>query len=169
MSNTQMSSLDRSFIMNLTERRLLYTTYLVKQSPVYNRQFCISKMSLSYEGLTVFILSCLRAVYDLKKIAYEPKHKISNNMVCATSKASDQLEYSMSVKLLPVLHFEFLCLKGGCTGSHESTPVKMPHCWKSYVMAHIHIEMFTSCLYIFNLSRKSLIVLRNNFSACDIG
>ena len=71
-------------------------------------------------------------------------------------------------KLLTVLHFEFLSLKGGCTGSHESTPVKMPHCWKSYVMAHIHIEMFTSCLYIFNLSRKSLIVLRNNFSACDV-
>ena len=33
-------------------------------------------------------------------------------------------------------HFEYLNLKGGCTGSSESTLVKMPHCWKSYVAAH---------------------------------
>ena len=43
------------------------------------------------------------------------------------------LEYSMSVKLLTEHHLEFLILKGGCTGSSESTQVKMPHCWKSYL------------------------------------
>ena len=32
-------------------------------------------------------------------------------------------------------HLEFLSLKGGCTGSSESTLVKMPHCWKSHAMA----------------------------------
>ena len=37
------------------------------------------------------------------------------------------LEYSMSVKLLTEHHLEFLSLKGGCTGSSESTLVKMPH------------------------------------------
>ena len=37
----------------------------------------------------------------------------------------------MSVKLLTEHHLEFLSLKGGCTGSSESTLVKMPHCWKS--------------------------------------
>ena len=82
----------------------------------------------------------------------EPRHEISNNVVCATSKASDQpahmrslirqslclsLEYSMSVKLLTEHHLEFLSLKGGCTGSSESTLVKMPHCWKSHVTAHM--------------------------------
>ena len=36
--------------------------------------------------------------------------------------------YSMSVKLLTEHHFEFLSFKGGCTGSSESTLVKMPHC-----------------------------------------
>ena len=36
------------------------------------------------------------------------------------------LEYSMSVKLLSEHHLEFLCLKGGCTGSSESTLVKIP-------------------------------------------
>ena len=47
------------------------------------------------------------------------------------------LEYSMSVKLLAEHHFEFLRLKGGCTGSSESMLVKIPHCWKSHVTAHI--------------------------------
>ena len=47
------------------------------------------------------------------------------------------LEYSMSVKLLTEHHLEFLSLTGGCTGSSESTLVKMPHCWKSHVMAHL--------------------------------
>ena len=43
----------------------------------------------------------------------------------------------MSVKLLTEHHWEFLSLKGGCTGSSESTLVKMSHCCKSYVVAHI--------------------------------
>ena len=45
------------------------------------------------------------------------------------------LDYSLGVKLLAEHHSEFLTLKGGCTGSSESTLVKMPHCWKSHVMA----------------------------------
>ena len=36
------------------------------------------------------------------------------------------LEYSMRVKLLTEHHVELLSLKGGCTGSFESTLVKMP-------------------------------------------
>ena len=43
----------------------------------------------------------------------------------------------MSVKLLTEHHLEILSLKGDCTGSSESTLVKMPHCWKSSVVAHI--------------------------------
>ena len=39
-----------------------------------------------------------------------PVREISNNVVCATSKASDQ---------------------------SESTLVKMPHCWKSHVKAQL--------------------------------
>ena len=68
----------------------------------------------------------------------------------ATNKASDQpahtcslirafdksLDYSMSVKLLIEHQLEFLSLKGGSTGSSESTLFKMPNCWKSYVGAH---------------------------------
>ena len=43
------------------------------------------------------------------------------------------LEYSGSVKILT----EFLSLKGGCTGSSESTLVKMPYYWKTHVAAHM--------------------------------
>ena len=43
----------------------------------------------------------------------------------------------MIVKLLTEHHLEFLSLKGGCRGSSESTRVKMPHCWKSHVTAHL--------------------------------
>ena len=42
----------------------------------------------------------------------------------------------MIVKLLTEHHLEFLNLKGGCTGSSESTLAKMPQCWKSHVTAH---------------------------------
>ena len=45
----------------------------------------------------------------------------------------------MSGKLLTEHHLEFLSLKGGCTGMYESTLVKMPHCWKSHVVAQVQI------------------------------
>ena len=43
----------------------------------------------------------------------------------------------MNIKLLTEHHLMFLSLKGGSTGSSESTFVKMPHCWKSHVTANI--------------------------------
>ena len=46
----------------------------------------------------------------------------------------------MSVKLLTEQHLEFLCLKGGCTGSPKSTLVKMSHCWKPNVMAQMVLQ-----------------------------
>ena len=71
-------------------------------------------------------------------------------MVCTTSKGSNQPAHTrclvsafaghlniLTVKLLTEQHLEFLSLKGGCTGSPESRLVKMPHCWKSHVRAHI--------------------------------
>ena len=95
---------------------------------------------------------------------YEPRHEISNNVVCATSKASDQpayaqsdqrlcqsLEYSMTVKLLTEHYLQFLRLKGGFTGSSESTLERMPHCWKSHVPARITFLYAQNvlCLIIF--------------------
>ena len=47
------------------------------------------------------------------------------------------LEHSTTVKLLTEKHLEFLSFKGGCTGLSESMPKKMPHFWKSHVVAHM--------------------------------
>ena len=43
----------------------------------------------------------------------------------------------MSLELLTEHRLEFLSLKGGCTGSSESTTVKMPHFWKSHIAAQL--------------------------------
>ena len=58
-------------------------------------------------------------------------------MVCAQSDQSLclSLDYSMIIKLLTEHDLKFLNLKRCCTGSSESTLVKMPHCWKSHVTA----------------------------------
>ena len=60
----------------------------------------------------------------------------ANPQISLRSAQSDQslclsLEYSINVKLVTEQHFEFLSLKG-CTGSSQSTIIKMPHCWKSH-------------------------------------
>ena len=52
----------------------------------------------------------------------------------------------MTVKLLTEHHLEFLSLKGACTGSSEYTLVKMPHCLKSQVAAHLAKSPMTSLL-----------------------
>ena len=45
----------------------------------------------------------------------------------------------MIVKLLTEHHLEFLSLKGGCSGSSESTHVKMPHCSKAHATAQMSV------------------------------
>ena len=75
---------------------------------------------------------------EICRTIIEPRHEISNNVVCATSKGSDQsAEYSMIIKLLTEHHLVFLSLKGGCTGWSESALVKIPHCWKLHVAAQL--------------------------------
>ena len=51
----------------------------------------------------------------------------------------------MTVKLLTEHHLEIPSFKGGCTGSSESTLVKMPHCSKSHVAAYINFFFFLEC------------------------
>ena len=64
------------------------------------------------------------------------------------------LEYSTAVKLLTEHHLKFLSLKGGCTGSSESTLVKIPHCWKSHVTAQMTFcpqfshDPLLSCVFV---------------------
>ena len=63
------------------------------------------------------------------------------------------LEYSMNVKLLSKHHLEFLSLKGGCTGLYESILVKMPHCWKSHVAAHMTLKVIWNYTFSMQSSR----------------
>ena len=85
----------------------------------------------------------LKCGLNMHKVENEPVNEISNNVVCATSKASDQPAhtpaYSMIVKLLTEHHLELLSFKGGYRGSSESTHVKMAHCWKSHALTQISI------------------------------
>ena len=48
----------------------------------------------------------------------------------------------MIVMLLTEHHLEFLSLKGGRTGSSESTLVKMSNCWRSHPLAHYYEELW---------------------------
>ena len=65
---------------------------------------------------------------------------------CAYAQSDQSLcwsfEYSMTVMLLTGHHLKFLISKGGCTGSSESTLVKMSNCWKSHSAAHISLRRF---------------------------
>ena len=65
----------------------------------------------------------------------------------------------MAVKLTTEQHLKSLILKGGCSGSSESTLAKMPHCRKSHVTAHISLPLLPligsfidkSSKYLYNL------------------
>ena len=52
----------------------------------------------------------------------------------------------MTVKLLTEHHLEFQSFTGGCRGSSEYTLVKLPHCWKSHVVAQILINASDICV-----------------------
>ena len=63
----------------------------------------------------------------------------------------------MIVKLQTEHHLKFLSIKASCTGSSESTLVKMPHCWKLHVAAHLSINNVH--FYIKNLPKN----MRKNY------
>ena len=53
----------------------------------------------------------------------------------------------MIVKLLTEHHLEFLSLKGDCTGSSESTLVKISNCWKSHALAQLGLNPYATLPY----------------------
>ena len=59
----------------------------------------------------------------------------------------------MSVRLLNDHHLRFLSLKGDYTDSSESTLVKMPHCCRSHVVAHI--IALTCCFHEASLQNEN--------------
>ena len=52
----------------------------------------------------------------------------------------------MNVELLIEQHLEFYSLKGGCIDLSESTLVKLPHCWKSHVVALMFVRSMIMAL-----------------------
>ena len=87
---------------------------------------------------------------------FQPWHEISNNVVCATSKASDQPAltrslisafacrlYILTGTPLTEHNLELVSFQGGCTGLSESTLVKMPQCWKSHYPTHFMLHLLT--------------------------
>ena len=100
---------------------------------------------LYYGRSSRYVLAGIKLIIleSIVKESNEPWHKIFHNAVCATSKASDRpsridqniclsLGYSMNFEVLTEHHLEFLSLKGDCTGSYESTLVKILHYRKSH-------------------------------------
>ena len=71
---------------------------------------------------------------------------------------ASRLNISMTAKILNEHHLEFLSLKGGCTGLSESIFVKMPHCWKSHVKAHILPDIYCNIYIIFTSNIKGLML-----------
>ena len=65
----------------------------------------------------------------------------------------------MNVQLLAEKHLEFLSLNGCCTDWSESTLVKMPHCWKSHVTAHIKYINVMCLLYYYHTCLLRLVPL----------
>ena len=59
------------------------------------------------------------------------------------------VEYSMTAKLLTEDNLKSLSLKGGYKGTFESTLVKMAHCWKSHVVAHMSFMSDMNILIIY--------------------
>ena len=112
-------------MINTASERLKPLIFSFVSSLVFNEQ--LNELSMEKvvlpRGLTKsgLHLCCMQTTkvhtrqyhyYSFMRFYYEPVHEISNNVVCATSKASDQ-------------------------PAPTSTRVKIPHCWKSHVTAHI--------------------------------
>ena len=79
------------------------------------------------------------AIWDFQQCGMCDQQRLRPACAYAQSDQSlcKSLEYSMSVKLLTEHHLEFLSLNGGCTGSYESTLVKLSNCWKSHALAQL--------------------------------
>ena len=71
---------------------------------------------------------------------------------CAYAQSDQSLcfshEYSMTAKLLTEHHLEFLSLKGGYTGSSESSLVKMPHAMVGNHMSRLKLFLTLKTLIL---------------------
>ena len=99
--------------------------YIIKQGPntqktncvitwLYTNSFCAIYNQLKLQNLTLESNLKIHTRYAVLKTISHTIH---------IGEPEGQTEH----------HLEFLSLKGDCTGSSESTLVKMPHCWNSTI------------------------------------
>ena len=103
---------------NLESKSLKWKILTIKMATIYSR-------TTFSNWASVCNFQCGRC--DQQSLRSAWAYAQSDQSLCLS------LEYSMIVKLLTKHHLVFLSLKGGCTGSSESTLVKMPNCRKSQV------------------------------------
>ena len=113
---------------------------------------------LSFEN--VAIKNCNKDICQLASILVSwYKSRSMRFVVCATSKGSDQPAHTRSLirafayrlNILWLLSYwvhNIWSLKGVCTGSSESTLVKMSHLWKSHAVAH---KMMSQLIWIYSV------------------
>ena len=114
----------------LSEKKSSYSSTLWKLSLLIAIWFRFKKNTWIWASAWDF-QQC--GLCDQQRLRSARAYAQSDQILCLS------LEYSMTVKLLTEDYLESLSLKGGCTGSSETTLVKMPHCWRSQVVAHIKI------------------------------
>ena len=70
----------------------------------------------------------------------------------------------MTVKLLTEQHLVFISFTGGCTGSSEFALVKMPHCWKSHVAAHMTLNLDSIVILVIQITYFHLHCIDNHYA-----
>ena len=133
----------RSLIYFCTALNIEELVSLDTASVPKGKHMLLFSRSLSVVVIRSFHLSCTYNEDRPRGSVCYFQHDISKNVVCATSKASDQPAHTRSLirafasrlNILGVLSYWTNTITGDCPGSSESTHVKMPHCWKSHVTA----------------------------------
>ena len=85
---------------------------------------------------------------------------------------ANTLEYSMNVKLLTEHHLEFLILNRGCTGSSESTLVKIQYCCKSNSVAYFMcftVYYADLCINSVKSTSEGININYTDITKCKIG
>ena len=117
---------------------------------------CMQNQIFLQDGRTVLdsILST-----PSRKLVTSQKQNLSRDMrfpsMWYVRPTKPQISLRIYIKLLTEHHLEFLSLKGGHTGSSESTLVAMPHCWKSHVTAHMLEQIEHVWIIITSFKRNS--------------
>ena len=117
---------------------------------MYNEPCQVYCMKIRWKEALVYIKEVLWAMtWDFQQCGMCDQQRL--RPACAYAQTDQSLcwslEYYVTVKLLTEQNLEFLSLTRGCTGSSESTLVKMSHCWKSHDAAHITSELFLSSMF----------------------